>query len=103
MEGLIFEKTKNIMYLEAEGNYTMIHFADKRTLLVCKTLREMEEMLPSTKFVRIHRSHTVHLKFVEKYMKGKSGHIVLTNRKALSVSLGQKDVFIAALHAYFAI
>jgi two-component system, LytTR family, response regulator len=102
MEGLVFEKTKHIMYLEAEGNYTNIHFADKRTLLVCKTLRELEELLPDIQFVRIHRSHTVHLKYVQKYIKGKSGYVVLTNKKALSVSLGQKDIFTAALQAYFA-
>jgi DNA-binding LytR/AlgR family response regulator len=101
MEGLVFEKTKHIMYLEAEGNYTNIHFEDKRTLLVCKTLREMEDMLPTVKFVRIHRSHTVHLKYVQKYIRGKSGYVVLTNKKALSVSLGQKEAFTAALNAYF--
>jgi two-component system, LytTR family, response regulator len=102
MEGLVFEKTKHILYLEAEGNYTTIHFDDKRTLLVCKTLRELEEVLPAKKFVRIHRSHTVHLKFVAKYIKGKSGYVVLTNKKTLGVSLGQKDAFLEALSAYFA-
>ena len=103
MEGLVFEKAKNILYLEAQGNYTMIHFVDKRNLLVCKTLRELEEMLPSTKFVRIHRSHTVHLKYVQKYIRGKSGYVILTNNKALGVSLGQKDTFLAAIGAYFAV
>jgi two-component system, LytTR family, response regulator len=101
MEGLVFEKIKHIMYLEAEGNYTKIYFDDKRTLLVCKTLRELESMLPDKQFVRIHRSHTVHLKFVHKYIRGKSGYVVLYNKKALNISLGQKDAFIDALNVYF--
>lgn len=103
MEGLVFEKTKHILYLEAEGNYTLIHFDDKRTLLVCKTLRELEEILPAKQFVRIHRSHTVNLRFVQKYIKGKSGYVILTTKKSLGVSLGQKETFLEALSAYFAI
>jgi two-component system, LytTR family, response regulator len=101
MEGLVFEKCKHILYLEAEGNYTMIHFVDKRNLMVCKTLRELEEMLPQKKFVRIHRSHTVNLKYVQKYIKGKSGYVLLTNKKALHVSIGQRETLVEALHNYF--
>ncbi|MCK6695198.1 MAG: hypothetical protein L6Q97_24245, partial [Thermoanaerobaculia bacterium] len=41
MEGMCFEKVKHIAYLEASGNYTVLHFLDGRQILVCKTLREV--------------------------------------------------------------
>ncbi len=101
MEGLNFEKTREILFLEASGNYTMIHFADGRQVLVCKTLREIENMMPVDHFVRIHRSHTIQLRHLTKYIRGKGGCVILKNGAALAVSAGQKDVFIEAIHAYF--
>jgi two-component system, LytTR family, response regulator len=101
IEGLCFEKIKNITYLEASGNYTMLHFEDGRHILVCKTLRDVEELLPEIAFVRIHRSHTVHLKHLKKYVKGKGGHVVLQNGVTLTVSCGQKDCFVDAIDRFF--
>lgn len=101
MEGLHFEKTKHVLYLEASGNYTMLHFVDGRQVLVCKTLREVETMLPPDDFIRIHRSHTIQLRHLKKYIRGKGGYVVLQNGATLAVSTGQKDVFMEAVHQYF--
>lgn len=101
MEGLCFEKVRDIAYLEASGNYTLLHFTDKRQILVCRTLREVEQMLPDKAFARIHRSHTIHLKHIKKYVRGKGGHVVLQNGVTLVVSAGQKDLFLNALRQYF--
>lgn len=101
MEGLCFEKVKHVAYLEASGNYTVLHFLDGRQILVCKTLREVEQMLPTQTFVRIHRSHTIHLRHIKKYVRGKGGHVVLQNSVTLTVSAGQKDKFLDALKQYF--
>lgn len=101
MEGMCFEKVKQIAYLEASGNYTVLHFIDARQVLVCKTLREVELMLAESAFIRIHRSHTIHLRHIKKYVRGKGGFVVLQNGVTLTVSSGQKDIFIDALKQYF--
>lgn len=101
MEGLCFEKVKSIAYLEANGNYTVLHFTDGRQVLVCKTLGDVEVMLPGAAFVRIHRSHTVHLRHLKKYVRGKGGHVLLQNGVSLTVSAGQKDDFMTAIKLYF--
>lgn len=101
MEGLCFEKVKHIAYLEANGNYTALHFSDKRQVLVCKTLREVELMLPENAFTRIHRSHTIHLRHIKKYVRGKGGHVMLQNGVTLSVSAGQKEHFMDSLRRFF--
>jgi len=101
MEGFCFEKVKHINFLEASGNYTMLHFTDSRQVLVCKTLREVESMLPEDAFVRIHRSHTIHLKHIKKYVRGKGGHVVLQNNATLVVAVGQRELFLEALKTYF--
>jgi len=101
MEGLCFEKVKHITFLEASGNYTALHFKDKRQVLICKTLREVEQMLPGRAFARIHRSHTIHLKHLKKYVRGKGGHVLLQNGVTLTVSSGQKESFLEHLRTYF--
>ncbi len=101
MEGLCFEKVKHVAYLEASGNYTVLHFLDGRQILVCKTLREVEQLLPEDAFIRIHRSHAIHLRHIKKYVRGKGGHVVLQNSVTLTVSAGQKDNFLDALKQYF--
>lgn len=101
MEGLCFEKVKHLAYLEANGNYTTLHFIDKRQVLVCKTLGEVEQLLPVEGFARIHRSHTIHLRHIKKYVRGKGGHVVLQNGTMLTVSAGQKELFLDAVQQYF--
>lgn len=101
MEGLCFEKIKHIAYLEASGNYTVLHFVDARQVLVCKTLREVEQMLPAQAFARIHRSHTIHLRHIKKYVRGKGGYVILNTGATLTVSLGQKEAFLDTLKSFF--
>lgn len=101
MDGIYFKKIKNILYLEACGNYTYIHFKDKKQILVCKTLRDVESALPDTEFVRIHRSHAINLRHIKKYIRGKGGQVVLTQGITLVVSSGQKDLFIQSLKRFF--
>lgn len=103
MEGINFEKINNILYLEAKGNYTHLFFVDGRKMLVCKTLREMEIILADNlQFVRIHRSFTINLNCLSKYIKGKSGYVIMENGQSINISLGKKQHFLNSLETYFA-
>ncbi len=102
MEGIHFERLKDIVSLEARGNYTYLFFQDQRKLLVCKTLREMEELIrASDQFVRIHRSFTINLNMLQKYIKGKGGYVIMEDGSTVSVSSGKKQDFLDALRTYF--
>ena len=102
MEGIHFEKVEEIVFLEAKGNYSNIHFINGKKLLVCKTLREMEELLNArNQFVRVHRSFTINLNLLKKYIKGKGGYVVMENQNSISVSAGKKQDFLNALEIYF--
>ncbi|MDQ2984593.1 MAG: LytTR family DNA-binding domain-containing protein [Actinomycetota bacterium] len=49
-----------VHYAEADGDYSRIHTYD-RSYLCTSSLRELEDRLPSERFVRIHRSYLVNL------------------------------------------
>jgi len=102
MEGIHFELVKNIVCLEAKGNYTSIHLEVGKQLLVCKTLMEMEDMLKnSTQFVRVHRSSTINLNKIAKYVKGKGGYVIMDDGSTINVSAGRKTAFFEALKKYY--
>ena len=55
---------ENIVWLEADGNYTTIHLINNKRHVIRTTLTEMEEQLPSDNFIRIHKSYVVNKKHV---------------------------------------
>lgn len=102
MEGISIEKVQNIICLEAQGNYTLIHCLEGRQLLVCKTLRDVETMLENNgHFVRVHRSFTINLDRLVKYYKGKGGYVVMENGTKIDVSHTRKQDFIDSLRLHF--
>ena len=102
MEGYTFKKVEQIVLLEAEGNYTRFQFVDGSQILVCKTLRNAEDMLaPYPQFVRVHRSFTINLNHIERYVRGKGGYVVMENGYTVSVSNSKKPHFMKLLQCYF--
>ena len=102
MDGIHFEKVQHIIALEAQGNYTNIRFRDKKNILVCKTLQDVEKLINDRfQFVRIHRSHTINLNHLQKYFRGKGGYVMMEDGICINVSAGKKQQFLDTLQQYF--
>lgn len=95
-EGLQFLKVEEIMYLEASVNYTHI-FCGERKYTASRTMKDFEELLPSSIFLRIHNSYIVNKNFVEKYIRGEGGQVVLSNGTVLDVAKRKKAEFLKAI------
>lgn len=54
----------DILYLEGLKDYVSIYTTNER-ILTLQTMKKMEEMLPSNRFVRVHKSYIVSLKKIE--------------------------------------
>lgn len=101
-EGFRFECIDKIRYLEASGNYTFIYFQDGQRLLVCRTLQEMEQRLGASRnFFRIHRSFIINTDYLERYVRGKGGYVVLEGGVDLAVSNSKKQRFLETLEWCF--
>jgi two-component system response regulator LytT len=50
----------DVHYVQADGDYARVHTYD-RNLLCTTSLRELEERLPASRFIRIHRSYLVNV------------------------------------------
>jgi two-component system LytT family response regulator len=97
MEGLQFIETNDIIYLEAESNYTIIYLNPDYRLTVSKTIKDFEELLPSSVFLRIHHSWIINKNHIMKYIKGEGGQVIMRNGKMLDVSRRKKEEFMKAI------
>jgi DNA-binding LytR/AlgR family response regulator len=59
----------DILYLEAMGDYVKVHTPQKFHVLHA-TLKSIEEKLPNTKFIRVHRSYIVSLYKIDSIQEG---------------------------------
>ena len=87
-----------LMFCESDKGYTTFHCNNNKQYLISKTLKEFEERLSQTNFVRPHQSFMVNLKFIDKYEK--SGTIYLKNGQKIPVSSRKKDSFLTAFLAW---
>lgn len=97
MDGLQFIQIDDIIYLEAQSNYTCFYLLNNRKITVTKTLKEYEELLPSSVFIRIHHSYIINKSLVDKYIKGDGGQVVMKNGVVLDVARRKKEEFIRAI------
>ncbi|MFD0963611.1 LytR/AlgR family response regulator transcription factor [Pseudofulvibacter geojedonensis] len=89
-DGFEVLKTSDILYCQADDNYTEIHLNTGAKLLASKTLKYFEESLSNLGFLRIHKSYVVNINAIVKYKKGKGGSVVLENDKELLVAPSRK-------------
>ena len=91
MEGFDVVKMSEILYCEAEDNFTRFHFKNGSKTLICRSLKFYESALDPYGFCRVHRSHIVNLDCIKKYHKGKGGSVFLENDKEILVSKNRKS------------
>ncbi len=96
-DGLEFMEIKDIIRLEASGNYTMFYMAGGKKIIVGKTLKEYEELLEEHNFFRTHKSHLINLQYLKKYIKGTGGIVVMSDDSEIEVAKRRKEAFLDKL------
>jgi len=64
--GYIYIQPADIVYCQADVNYTKIHLGGSRNEVVTVNIGRVEEMLSKSKFFRISRSHLINLDYLVK-------------------------------------
>lgn len=100
LEGLNIILVDDIIRLEASDVYTIFYLTNKRTLVASKPLNSFEKILADKPFSRIHAKHLVNLNFIQRYVKGKGGSIVLEDGQEIDVSVRKKNDFLLQLKEY---
>lgn len=88
--GIDFYDVDDIIRCESDSNYTKIFLKDKQ-ITISKTLKEIEKLLSSRDFLRIHHSHLINLDHLIKYIRGEGGSVILSNNDEILVSRNKKN------------
>lgn len=91
INGFTIVKVKDIIRCEGERNYSRVFFKNGTTVLVSRTLLDFDNLLVSHGFFRIHRSHLISLKNVNRYLKTDGGMVEMADKTQLPVSPKFKD------------
>jgi two-component system, LytTR family, response regulator len=89
--------TKDIIRCEADSNYTVFHLRNGERLVASYTMATYEEFLVEHEFLRIHRSHMVNVRHVER-IDGE-GIVTLRGGITLEVSRRRKEDVLAQWQA----
>src|SRR5439155_13948076 len=76
-DGFSFVPINDIAWCKADGNYCTVHFADKTSVLTCRSLKDFEDTLSSDIFLRVHNSYIINLNRIKKYVRGEGGHVIM--------------------------
>lgn len=91
-EGFELIPAHQVLYLEANDNYTHLFLKNKNKIIACRTLKEMELQIQDFNyFVRVHNSYMVNLNEVVKYVRGEGGYLVMSDNSSVNVSRSRKD------------
>ncbi|MFN0201954.1 MAG: LytR/AlgR family response regulator transcription factor [Bacteroidia bacterium] len=99
-DGLLFVKIEDIIRCEGESNYTTFYLKDKTKIVVSKTLKEYENLLPESEFFRPHKSHLVNLFYIKKWIRTKTSQLVMEDNSLVDVAVRKKDELMTRLSAF---
>ena len=94
IDGFEVVEISDILYCEANDNFTNFHLTNGQQPMICRKLKFYENLLSDQGFCRIHRSYMVNLDYVKRYIKGKGGSVILSTGKELLVSNSRKRDFL---------
>lgn len=80
---------ENILYCQGDGSYTHFHLVDKRKITTSHSIKEYENLLPETWFIRTHQSFLVNHHYIDGLHK--DGYLVLKDQIEIPVSVRKKD------------
>lgn len=90
-----------IMYVEADSNYSIFHLRKGDKIVISKPLKEFELYLEEGNFMRIHKSVIINFRFVTEYSSKNGTQVILKNGVTLPVSRRRSNEFQEKSKLYF--
>lgn len=97
LEAVEFIRIKDIIRCEASGAYTQLYLRDRKPVMVSKIIKDFEFLLQDYGFYRVHQSHIINLKEVQKFVKSEN-FLVMRDGAQIQLARSRKDEFFNMLH-----
>jgi two-component system LytT family response regulator len=91
--GFRMVKLSDIMYLQADSNYTILHLSGLNKIIATRTLCDFEKLLDPPGFFRIHKSTIINMNFLRAYSSYEGNFAELNDGTRLSISRRKLNEF----------
>ncbi len=89
-EKIQIARLEEILRMEADGNYTVVHFTSGQKLLLTKTLKEFDQLLETAGFLRVHQSHLVNFDHIKEFIKTDGGYLLMADGERVPVAVRKR-------------
>ncbi|MGB3079838.1 MAG: LytTR family DNA-binding domain-containing protein [Saprospiraceae bacterium] len=76
---------EEILYCKSESNYTLIYLRSGKSQLISKTLKSVEDKLPSSTFLRIHKSYLINITAITAFNR-RTGEIEINHSQLCPIA-----------------
>lgn len=98
LNGYVFVKTADILYVKADGSYAQVMIKDKPPIVVSKNLKYFEQALEHHQhFVRVHRTYLINVNQMLRFEKANRGTIIMNDGTHIDLARERRDDFFKAI------
>lgn len=98
--GQQFVEIQDVIYAKAEDNVAVLHLAGVKNIKLTKSLGWVEAKLEEFGFCRIHNSYLINFNHLTEYIRNEGGFVIMSDKKAISISRRRKDEFLQKLESW---
>jgi two-component system LytT family response regulator len=88
--GFIFIEPDDILYIEAEGNYSSLFISGKENVMVTNSLGQIQQILPNERFYRINRSTIINLSFLKEIRRKEKICCLVRDQKSYTFNISSR-------------
>lgn len=96
-DGLELIPIEDIIRCQADRAYCTFYLNDGRRIVVSKSMKEFEDTLLSHKFLKVHKSTIINIRYANKYIRGKGGQLIMSDGSMVHVAVRKKDELMKVL------
>jgi two-component system LytT family response regulator len=84
--GFRIVNVSDLMYLQADGNYTVLHLSGFDKIVATRLLGDFEKMLENQRFFRIHKSTLINMHYLQGFSHFQGAYAELSDGTRLTIS-----------------
>lgn len=77
MENIYLIDVQDIIHCASDGSYTIFDTIEEGRITISKPIKEYDDLLAGSGFLRVHRSHLINLKHVRRFSRQDGGMVVM--------------------------
>ena len=99
-EGTRYVRPADILYIEADGSYSIIKMMDGSSIMLSRLLKDFEIQLQNDHFFRISKSFLINMQYVAMYRRIDGGTVEMINGTLIPVPRRKRDDFLLHMTEY---